>query len=415
MRQLFARPRRCVSGGFLGVLVFTSLPAIPLLMIGGGCVGLAVMMRRKEGRQGQAGAVEAELQGRSRRSRRGADRGLPPVDPMEMEIGVGLIPLADPSRGGDLLPRITGVRQQRGERDRHRAAQGPHPRQPAAGREPLPHQDRQQPGGRGGVVRPAMMLAMSSGMSQQPLAGLSTKDPVFSSRRIGSKRECASRRSCTATRRSSRPPCSPRTSRRSFAGTPTSCLPATPQHLLDELKKTSPAVVERVDPRLDEAERGAAGIADAVARGSADPQPFGDPGDARRLRPKIKDPVWLTEYVRHRLARTICSRFSDADNRLYVVTLDPAMEDRIASGIDKERGLLVRMSPKAIETTCERIGEQVSKLTQAGRRAIVLVSPQIRAGVKQLTSASLPRLVVLSYNEIARDTTIESVGVVTDG
>ncbi len=30
---------------------------------------------------------------------------------MEMEIGVGLIRLADPNRGGDLLPRITGVRQ----------------------------------------------------------------------------------------------------------------------------------------------------------------------------------------------------------------------------------------------------------------------------------------------------------------
>jgi flagellar biosynthesis protein FlhA len=130
--------------------------------------------------------------------------------------------------------------------------------------------------------------------------------------------------------------------------------------------------------------------------------------------PRIKDPVWLTEYVRARLARTICSRWRDVENRLHVITMDPAMEDRIAAGIDKERGLVVRMSPKAIEKTCQRIADEAVKLTQVGRRPVLLVSPQIRAGLKQLTSATLPRLVVLSYNEITRDTTIESVGVVTD-
>ena len=45
---------------------------------------------------------------------------------------------------------------------------------------------------------------------------------------------------------------------------------------------------------------------------------------------------------------------------------------------------------------------------------MLLVSPQVRAGLKQLTASHLPRLVVLSYNEITRDTQIESVGMVTD-
>ena len=53
-------------------------------------------------------------------------------------------------------------------------------------------------------------------------------------------------------------------------------------------------------------------------------------------------------------------------------------------------------------------------LTRAGRKPIVLVSPQIRPGLKQLTAANLPKLIVLSYNEVARDTIIESVGIVTD-
>ena len=50
----------------------------------------------------------------------------------------------------------------------------------------------------------------------------------------------------------------------------------------------------------------------------------------------------------------------------------------------------------------------------ANHPPIVLVSPQIRAGLKQMTAGQLPRLVVLSYNEITRDTQIESLGLVSD-
>ena len=73
----------------------------------------------------------------------------------------------------------------------------------------------------------------------------------------------------------------------------------------------------------------------------------------------------LTEYVRHRLARTICTRYRDKENRLYVVTLDPALEDRIRAGFEhSERGLFVRMSPQAIEATCRVIAAEVEKLTR---------------------------------------------------
>ncbi|MEX0712126.1 MAG: FHIPEP family type III secretion protein, partial [Pirellulales bacterium] len=51
---------------------------------------------------------------------------------------------------------------------------------------------------------------------------------------------------------------------------------------------------------------------------------------------------------------------------------------------------------------------------EAGRPPVVLVSPQIRAALKQMTAPHLPQLAVLSYNEISRDTQIESVGLVAD-
>jgi flagellar biosynthesis protein FlhA len=131
--------------------------------------------------------------------------------------------------------------------------------------------------------------------------------------------------------------------------------------------------------------------------------------------PRTKDPVLLAEYVRHRLARAICTRYRDKENRLFVVTLDPALEDGIRAGIEhSERGLFVRMSPQAVETTCKLISTELDKLVRGNHTPIVLVSPQIRAGLKQLTSSNLPRLVVLSFNEITRDTQIESVGLVSD-
>jgi flagellar biosynthesis protein FlhA len=130
---------------------------------------------------------------------------------------------------------------------------------------------------------------------------------------------------------------------------------------------------------------------------------------------KTKDLVFLAEYVRHRLARTICTRYRDAEGRLFVLTLEPALEDKIAAGIEHtERGLFVRTAPQTIEKVCERIGAEVNKLVRTGKRPIVLVSPQVRAGLKQMTAANLPRLIVMSFNEITRDTKVEIVGIVND-
>ena len=110
LRQLFSRPQAlAMAGGFLGILIFTSLPRIPLLLIGGGL--------RRHGRNAHAPRAPGP-----KRPPRPRNRPRSPnapqrvedyltVDPMELELGVGLIRLADPSRGGDLLERIQRVRQ----------------------------------------------------------------------------------------------------------------------------------------------------------------------------------------------------------------------------------------------------------------------------------------------------------------
>jgi flagellar biosynthesis protein FlhA len=132
--------------------------------------------------------------------------------------------------------------------------------------------------------------------------------------------------------------------------------------------------------------------------------------------PRSKDPILLGEYVRHRLARQICTRYRDADDQLHVVTVDPAVEDRLRAGFEhNERGLFVRMSPQAIEATARRVQVALEPLLTEGHTPILLVSPQIRAAVRQMLQSHMPNVAVLSYNEVTRDTKVVTHAIVTDG
>jgi len=187
------------------------------------------------------------------------------------------------------------------------------------------------------------------------------------------------------------------------------------KHLLDELRETSPAVIDELIPgllKLSEVQQ----VLQLLLREQVPIRQLGlileTLGDYAT---KTKDAIWLAEYARHRLARTICSKYRDEEGRLFVLTLDPALEDRISAGIDhNDRGLFIRMSSEAIDATCQVIAAELPKLNQYSRSQVVLVSPQIRPALRQITAANLPKLVVLSYNEITRDTKIESVGIINE-
>ena len=109
MGQLFSRPQALiVTAGFLGLLIFTSLPVLPLLGLGGGCTALALMLQHRQREADDAARQPAPAQKKAPAER---VEDYLAVDPMEVEIGVSLIRLADPERGGDLLERISRVRQ----------------------------------------------------------------------------------------------------------------------------------------------------------------------------------------------------------------------------------------------------------------------------------------------------------------
>jgi flagellar biosynthesis protein FlhA len=126
---------------------------------------------------------------------------------------------------------------------------------------------------------------------------------------------------------------------------------------------------------------------------------------------RTKDLGLLTEFARHALSRTICQQYRDRDRVLRVVTLDPAVEDIISAGVDfGERGLSVKLSPQVTEAVTRGIAAELSGLTAAGYPPVLLTTPQIRAALRQITSAALPALAVLSLSEVTRDTQVESTG-----
>ena len=112
LNQLVSRPQAlAVSGVFLGLLIFTQLPTLPLLTLGSSCIGLAIMVSKQQA----AAKSQEEEQARTTADAKAKPPEKKPedfldVDPMRVEIGAALLPLADPRRGGDLMDRISNVR-----------------------------------------------------------------------------------------------------------------------------------------------------------------------------------------------------------------------------------------------------------------------------------------------------------------
>ncbi|MBA3480448.1 MAG: FHIPEP family type III secretion protein, partial [Pirellulales bacterium] len=174
--QLFSRPQAlAVTGGFLAVLIVTDLPRMPLFMLAAGCIGMSRMLSQTETRTKQA-ADKIEQTPKPAAEERIEDYLT--IDPMEIEVGVGLIRLADPKRGGDLLERIQRVRQSvAGEigiimpkvriRDNMRLEPNEYRIKIA---DMTVADDR---------VEPAMLLAIDSGLTRGQVDGIPTRDPAF--------------------------------------------------------------------------------------------------------------------------------------------------------------------------------------------------------------------------------------------
>jgi flagellar biosynthesis protein FlhA len=397
---------------FLFAMAFSGLPTVPLLTMSGVCGVMAFTLSRGQKTAANQKKQEETQKTQKRPEPRPEDNLT--VDPLELELGVGLIRLADPASGGDLLERVTRVR--------HRIAQELGIILPKVRiRDNIRLEQRQYqvkirdvPIAWGEIYSDAL-LAIDTGATSGEVPGIATKEPAFGrpARWIEqSQKERAELLGYNVVEPS--------------AVVITHLTEVVRMHsyelltrqqvhqLLDNLKQTAPKAIEELIPDLLKI----AQVHQVLNNLLREQVPIRDLETILETlghyADKTKDLGILTEYVRHSLARTICQRLRDKNRVLHVVTIDPALEDVLAAGFDySDRGLVIKLSPQVSEAVTRAIANELTPLVSLGRTPIVLCSPQVRAGLKQITSSALPKLAVVSLNEITRDTEVESSGQVS--
>jgi flagellar biosynthesis protein FlhA len=412
LNQLFAKPKALiVAAMFLGLMSVTGLPKIPMLVLGSCCGGIAWVLTRSEKRVALATAA-AELEKTTKKEPEKVEKLLD-LDAMELEVGYGLVRLVDTAKGGDLLERISLIRRQ--------IAMDLGIIVP-----PVRIRDNMQLGANDyvvklkgqavarGVTYPEQFLAMDNGATSGPIpGGTLTTEPAFGLPAYWiteSERAQAELMNYTVVE--------------ATAVLATHLTEIIKSHghelltrqevknLIENLKTRVPALIEEVIPtqikpgELQKVMQNLLRERVPVRDLESIIETLGD------FSARTKDLDVLTEYVRNALGRTICKQYVDDRDRLWVLTLDPALEDLINGHIDRERGNANTMPPATAQQVVKQIADKATELTQTGRSAVILCSPQIRSALRRMIESSLPQVAVLAFNEVAAEVAVEAVGLV---
>ncbi|MCK4627807.1 MAG: flagellar biosynthesis protein FlhA [Sedimentisphaerales bacterium] len=411
--QLGRKPRALfVAAGFLIMLIFAELPALPLLFLAGSIGGAGYIISRSEKRKLIAQASTQQQAAPAAKAEKIEE--LLPVDRMELEIGYALIRMVDEKQGGDLLQRISMIRRQIAVemgiivpsiRIRDNVRLGPNDYAIKIKGVELAR----------GQAYMDQFLAMDSGAVTGKISGLETTEPAFGLPAVwvpAARKEQAEMMNYTVV------DCSSVVATHLTEVIKTHAAELLSRQdlnsLLDTVKERSPAVVEEVVGGTLKA-----GDIQKVIQALLEErvpvrdmetilETLGDWGS------RTQDLEVLTEYVRNALARNICSQYRGEDGRLRCVTLDPALEDTINRHIERnDRGSYLTLPPALARQIVDAVSEQLKKLIELGGHPIVLCSPQIRLMLRRLLAQTLPGIAVLAYNEIVKEVQIESVAMVT--
>lgn len=126
-----------------------------------------------------------------------------------------------------------------------------------------------------------------------------------------------------------------------------------------------------------------------------------------------KEIGYLTNQVRVALARVICEEYKTGDNVIPVITLSPRVESLILKAISDfpQSETFGSLSPDVLRKLYTNLTKSVEKVTSLGYQPIIICSGNVRLPFKRLTERVIKKLVVLSYNEIEYDYTIEALDV----
>jgi flagellar biosynthesis protein FlhA len=391
------------------------LPKIPFLLIGGLFLfaGRAIGDVLSEREQAQAKKAAQEALPAPQTPRDQALDALS-IDPVELSVGFGLVPLVDGGTGGSLLARVGAVRRQVAA---ELGAVIPPVRihdDLALGSHEYALKVRGNEVARGSVMA-GHQLALDPGDAVGQLAGIPTTEPAFGLPAVwipdAARAEAEALGYTVVDAESVIVTHLTETIRGHVADLLTR---QDVRALLDRLKESNAAVVEEVVPELlsvGEIQR----VLQALLREGVSIRDLGAIVEAVGDRARItRDPVLLAEYARQALGRAIVMPHVDDEQRLRAISLDPAIEQEISESIAQTAdGEYLAMEPTRAHALVSSLATQTEHAVARGGRPVVICSSRVRRHLRRLIEQTLPQLAVCAYNEIAPGISVETIGVVS--
>ena len=414
--QLFSMDRVLLMVGAALILlgVATPLPWYIFIPLG---AALIICSRRLSTKAGETAIEESAEQEETEASEIRKPENvvsLLNVDPIELEFGYGIIPLADVNQGGDLLDRVVMIRRQIALElgavvpiIRLRDNIQLNPNQYVIKIKGIQVSE--------GEILFDHYMAMNPGYVEEEITGIPTFEPSFHLPAIWiteSQRERAESLGYTVVD----PPSIIATHlteviRQHIAELLTR---QDVQNLINNIKDNNTTLIDELVPKLmgvgeiqkvlqNLLEEGIS-IRDLVTI-------FETLADHAAV---TRDPDILTEYVRQALKRAISSKYFPVGEMTNVVTVDPSIEQEIMNSVkNTEQGSYLSLDPERSKKIIESLGNELKKLEDMGKNPIVITSPIVRMYFRNLAKDYYKDIIVVSYNEVESNVELQSVGMVT--
>ena len=336
------------------------------------------------------------------------------VDPIELEFGYGIIPLADVNQGGDLLDRVVMIRRQIALElgtvvpiIRLRDNIQLNPNQYIIKIKGIQVTE--------GEILFDHYMAMNPGFVEEEISGIPTFEPSFHLPAIWiteNQRERAESLGYTVVD----PPSIIATHLTEVIRQHIDELLSRQdvQNLVNNIKETNPTLVDELVPKLlgigeiqkvlQNLLREGISIRDLLTV-------FETMADHAAT---TRDTDVLTEYARQSLKRAISSKYFPANEVTSVITLDPKVEQDIMGSVKQtEQGAYLTLDPEKTKAIMASLETEIQKLENLGKNAIIITSPIVRMYFKKLTEDYFKDLIVVSYNEVDSNIELQSVGMVS--
>ena len=416
VEELFSMPKAffMVGGAMIFLGVVTPLPWYIFVPFGALLIVWGNIQKKKQ----DIGAIEQEADSADEEANeiRKPENvtSLLQVDPIELEFGYGIIPLADANQGGDLLDRVVMIRRQIAIElgtvvpiIRLRDNIQLNPNQYIIKIKGIQVSE--------GEILFDHYMAMNPGYVEEEITGIPTFEPSFHLPALWiteGQRERAESLGYTVVD----PPSIIATHLTEVVRSHIAELLTRQdtQNLINNLKENNPTLVEELVPKL----MGVGDIQKVL-------QNLLEEGISIRDLLTIfetladhaattHDPDILTEYARQSLKRAISNKYFSGNDTSSVVTLDPAVEQEIMGAVKQtEQGAYLTLAPDRIRKIVDSVKQEIEKLENMGKMPIIITSPIVRIYFKKMINDYVKDLTVVSYNEIESNVELQSVGMVT--